>query len=341
MIGATGFSGSGSNSPSFVGGSPIVGRQQEVEAARPPPCGVAGRVLLVLERREVLRRGQRRAPISASAQVAASTSSGDRPPCRSCGPSSRARRPRPAAQPADERSRCTPDRRAASGADSSTPWPSDSSSSPASSAAATHSGCVSNWPPGRPGADADAQLPGVGADLLEVGALGRRGDVRVARRGAVNRVEDRRGVANRTADDVLGDQPAVQSPNSGASVVRPREGFSPTRPQSLAGIRIDPPPSFAWAPAPSPRRRRPPSRRSSPRGARDVPRVAGRAVRLGLGRREDAELRRVGLAARSRSRRRRKRLTSSVSSVLGPAEVAQELHPLVERLARRSARSGP
>ena len=31
------------------------------------------------------------------------------------------------------------------------------------------------------------------------------------------------------------------------STRRPREGLSPTRPQHEAGIRIDPPPSLAWA----------------------------------------------------------------------------------------------
>src|SRR5438094_961535 len=29
--------------------------------------------------------------------------------------------------------------------------------------------------------------------------------------------------------------------------MRPRDGFSPNRPQQEAGIRIEPPPSFAWA----------------------------------------------------------------------------------------------
>ena len=37
------------------------------------------------------------------------------------------------------------------------------------------------------------------------------------------------------------------SPTSGPSEVRPRLGFSPTSPQQLAGILIEPPPSFACA----------------------------------------------------------------------------------------------
>ncbi len=41
--------------------------------------------------------------------------------------------------------------------------------------------------------------------------------------------------------------PERLSPMSGPSVVRARLGFSPTNPQALAGMRIDPPPSLACA----------------------------------------------------------------------------------------------
>ena len=37
------------------------------------------------------------------------------------------------------------------------------------------------------------------------------------------------------------------SPRSGANVLRARVGFIPTRPQHDAGIRMEPPPSLAWA----------------------------------------------------------------------------------------------
>src|SRR4051812_9511496 len=37
------------------------------------------------------------------------------------------------------------------------------------------------------------------------------------------------------------------SSRTGPSVMRPWLGLSPTRPQHDAGIRIDPPPSLAWA----------------------------------------------------------------------------------------------
>ena len=42
-------------------------------------------------------------------------------------------------------------------------------------------------------------------------------------------------------------QTSSPSPSSGASEIRPRLGFSPTRPQQAAGIRIEPPPSLPWA----------------------------------------------------------------------------------------------
>ncbi len=41
--------------------------------------------------------------------------------------------------------------------------------------------------------------------------------------------------------------PDMRSPISGPSEVRCRVGFRPTSPHSLAGTRIEPPPSFAWA----------------------------------------------------------------------------------------------
>src|SRR5512142_3016973 len=42
------------------------------------------------------------------------------------------------------------------------------------------------------------------------------------------------------------DAPAQPSP-SGANDTRPRDGFMPNRPQQEAGMRIEPPPSLAWA----------------------------------------------------------------------------------------------
>jgi hypothetical protein len=45
--------------------------------------------------------------------------------------------------------------------------------------------------------------------------------------------------------------PSLTSParsgTSGPPEIRPRDGFSPNRPQTLDGIRIEPPPSLPWA----------------------------------------------------------------------------------------------
>ena len=42
-------------------------------------------------------------------------------------------------------------------------------------------------------------------------------------------------------------KPPTASPTDGPSGTRPREGFSPTSPHQAAGMRIEPPPSLAWA----------------------------------------------------------------------------------------------
>ncbi len=39
----------------------------------------------------------------------------------------------------------------------------------------------------------------------------------------------------------------VRSGASGPSDTRPREGLTPTRPHTLDGMRMDPPPSLPWA----------------------------------------------------------------------------------------------
>ncbi len=94
-------------------------------------------------------------------------------------------------------------------------------------------------------------------------------------------VEHRRGVAHRARDDALDREPAERSPTSGPNDVRPRDGFRPTSPHSLAGMRIEPPPSFACAAGDHARRDR--RRRAAARAAgrvRRVPRIARRAVRV-------------------------------------------------------------
>ena len=43
------------------------------------------------------------------------------------------------------------------------------------------------------------------------------------------------------------ESPPTPSPRSGPNELRPRDGLSPTRPQTLAGMRIEPPPSLPCA----------------------------------------------------------------------------------------------
>ena len=130
---------------------------------------------------------------------------------------------------------------------SSTVCPSDSSSS-RGVAAASATTCVRLGRPARLGQQPDAQLARVGAELLRVRARGRRGDVRIARRRPVDRLEDRRRVADRLCDTTSSTvRPDMLSPMIGPSEMRCRVGLRPTRPHSLAGMRIEPPPSLACA----------------------------------------------------------------------------------------------
>src|SRR5207248_2969215 len=63
--------------------------------------------------------------------------------------------------------------------------------------------------------------------------------------------------------------PAHPSPITGAKLIRPREGFSPTTPQQAAGTRIEPPPSVPSASKrPHKAGLRPLRRRSRAQGAR-------------------------------------------------------------------------
>src|SRR5438270_12732974 len=76
--------------------------------------------------------------------------------------------------------------------------------------------------------------------------------------------------------------PIHASPTSGDWLTRARVGFRPTTPHSLAGMRIDPPPSLPWAPgvipeataAPVPPEE-PPFERPGVQGLRAGPRDGG------------------------------------------------------------------
>ena len=93
----------------------------------------------------------------------------------------------------------------------------------------------------------DPQPARLGTDLLGIRALRGGRDVGVAGSRAVHRLEDRRGVADGSRDDQLLGEAGKAVAEDWPLRVRARVGFSPTSPFALAGIRIDPPPSFAWA----------------------------------------------------------------------------------------------
>ncbi len=127
----------------------------------------------------------------------------------------------------------------------------------------------------------------------------------------------------------------MMSPKCGARETRPREGLSPTSPQAEAGMRIEPPPSLAWAAATRPAATaaaepplEPPGERVGSQGFLRGP----EGQRLGGG--EDAQLGRVGLAQEDEAR-----LAEALDElgvvVLDPADLAQEAHALVHRVARR------
>ena len=94
------------------------------------------------------------------------------------------------------------------------------------------------------------------------------------------------------------------SVRNGPSVIRPCDGFSPTSPQHDAGMRIEPPPSVAWAIGTMPDRDR--GRRAAARPARARARCStgcASARRRGLGHGHAAQLRAVRPAERDETRR--------------------------------------
>ena len=165
----------------------------------------------------------------------------------------------------------------------------------AASAAATQSGVRLDWPPG--GSDqAHAQAARVGADLLGVGArLGRR-EVRLAgRRPVRDELEHRRRVAHRARHHQLGHQPADEVAQRRHRHPR-RDGFRPDEPAArgrdadraaaVVGVPIETIPEATAAAEPP----------LDPPASGRCSTGCATARRRRLGRRQDAELGRVGLA---------------------------------------------
>ncbi len=124
----------------------------------------------------------------------------------------------------------------------------------------------------------------------------------------------------------------VPKGDSGQAGTRPKVGFSPTMPQKLAGMRIEPPPSVPTCSAPIPSAAATAAPPLEPPGVRgDVPgvagdvaqRVVGDALPAELGRGRAAEQHRPRLAQPCRRRRvgrgRRMALGGVAAAARGPA----------------------
>ena len=160
----------------------------------------------------------------------------------------------------------------------------------------------------------DPQRPGIGADLVGVRADRAAAAITVSPTPGPRVASSRRAVS-RTVRLTQCSTPRPASARSGPSEIRPWLTLSPTSPQHDAGMRIEPPPSEAWAIGTMPGGDR--GRRAAARSARravEVPRVAGRPARLRLGGRQAARARGCWCARRSPARPRGSGATSVVSA---------------------------
>ena len=154
----------------------------------------------------------------------------------------------------------------------------------------------------RPGSDpTDAVHGAVGAGAITVSPT--PGPCTASSTSAVSRTE--RLTTSST--------PRPVSDRNGPVVMRPWEGFNPTSPEHEAGIRIEPPPSLAWAIGTMPEATAAAAPPEDPPGVREVShglRVGPKAIGSVTGRVPSS-----GLEVRPRvtSPAERKRATSSVS----------------------------
>ncbi len=96
----------------------------------------------------------------------------------------------------------------------------------------------------------DAQPAGIGTELVDVRPSG-GGAITVSPTPGPRTKSSRRAVS-RTERLTHSSTLRFDSSRTGPSVIRPWVGFSPTSPQHDAGMRIEPPPSLAWAIGTSP-----------------------------------------------------------------------------------------
>ena len=304
----SGSSAVAATSPSSGGGSPSVGvsSRSKPSSNHHDTTRRVHRVRLV-QRADVVGAARRAAPARRDPRERLDVVGGERPARRSSpisAMSARERHDQIVRERVDQRRL----RRARPATRSSTVWPSDSSSARrVLGRGDARRDRSPRAPPGASVRSADAQPAGIGADLVRVRTRRRRRGVGVAGHVALRaRRAPPRCRARCASTTCRTTRPPQPSLSSGPSETRPRDGFSPTRPHMLAGMRIEPPPSLACATGTMPLATAAAEPPLEPPGrARRVPRVARRAVRLGLGRRHEPELGRVRLADDHEARRAR------------------------------------
>ena len=99
----------------------------------------------------------------------------------------------------------------------------------------------------RPVGKGDPQPAGIASDLLGKRPFRRRRDIGARCFGPMDRIQHDRAVAHADAYDMTAGKPAPTFAAIGAERIRARLGFIPNTPDAEAGMRIEPPPSLAWA----------------------------------------------------------------------------------------------
>ena len=131
------------------------------------------------------------------------------------------------------------------GSASTTSWPSDSSSAAASWTAWMATGSIGASGTGESVDIAMRSRPGARPAEVANGSAG--GGAQVMSPSSTPARMSSTSAVSRTLRVRTPSWTRNVCPTSGAIEMRPRWGLSPTRPQQAAGIRIEPPPSLAWA----------------------------------------------------------------------------------------------
>ncbi len=149
-----------------------------------------------------------------------------------------------------------------------------------------------------------ARLPARSKESSPASQPATRGRLRVSRASKPLQTSNQRAVSRTERDRQPTTTVSGGCRASGPFGMRPKVDLRPNRPVKPAGMRIEPPPSLPLAMG-----TRPPATaaagaaRGPARRPLGVPGVAGRAVQLGVGAVDPAELRRRGLSGQHRPRR--------------------------------------